>query len=87
GTPYSPPGQAYQDPPPSPDNPSRGYYSQNEIVTAGQGFFGAVSKGLASAIEYTYSSVGRPNGYILGEDGGGAYFAGLRYGEGKLFTK
>ncbi|MFZ8458456.1 hypothetical protein ACO1MZ_14395, partial [Staphylococcus aureus] len=55
GTPYSPPGQAYQDPPPSPDNPSRGYYSQNEIVTAGQGFFGAVSKGLASAIEYTYS--------------------------------
>ncbi len=89
GAPYSGPGQAYQDGPPpySPDGPTRGYYSENEIVTAGQGFFGAISKGLASAIEYTYSNVGRPNGYILGEDGSGAYFAGLRYGEGKLFTK
>lgn len=28
-----------------------------------------------------------PNGYILGQDAGGAIVAGLRYGEGKLFTK
>jgi hypothetical protein len=64
-----------------------GYYSQNEISTAGHGFFGSVTRGLASAIEYTFKKAGRPNGYILGEDGGGAFIAGLRYGEGALFTK
>ena len=30
---------------------------------------------------------GRPNGYILGEGAGGAFVAGLRYGEGMLYTK
>jgi hypothetical protein len=64
-----------------------GYYSKNEISQAGHGFFGSVTRGLASAIEHTYQHAGRPNGYILGEDGGGAFIAGLRYGEGTLFTK
>jgi len=86
GAPYSAPPNGDQ-PPPGPDGPTRGYYSQGEITEAGRGFFGSITKGLASAIEYTYASVGRPNGYILGEDGGGAFFAGLRYGEGKMFTK
>ena len=62
-------------------------YEQNEIVAAGHGFFGAVSKGLASAVEYAFKSQGRPNGYILGEDAGGAFVVGLRYGEGTLYTK
>jgi hypothetical protein len=66
---------------------SGNYYSQNEITQAGHGFFGSVTRGLASAIEYTFQKAGRPNGYILGEDGGGAFIAGLRYGEGTLFTK
>jgi hypothetical protein len=64
-----------------------GYYSQNEISTAGHGFFGSLTRGMASAIEHTFKKSGRPNGYILGEDGGGAFIAGLRYGEGQLFTK
>jgi hypothetical protein len=64
-----------------------GYYSKNEIAQAGHGFFGSVSRGLASVIEYTFQKAGRPNGYILGEDAGGAFVAGLRYGEGRLFTK
>jgi hypothetical protein len=68
-------------------HPTRGYYSQGEITEKGRGFFGSITQGLASAIEYTYQKAGRPNGYILGEDGGGAFFAGLRYGEGMLFTK
>lgn len=66
---------------------SRGYYTQNEIVAAGHGFFGSVSGGLASAIEWAFQKAGRPNGYILGQDAGGAIVAGLRYGEGKLYTK
>lgn len=64
-----------------------GYYSKNEIAEAGHGFFGSVSRGLASVIEYTWQQAGRPNGYILGEDAGGAFIAGLRYGEGRLHTK
>ncbi len=64
-----------------------GYYTQNEISAAGHGFFGSVSRGLASAIEYAFQKAGRPNGYILGEDAGGAFVAGLRYGEGRLYTK
>lgn len=66
---------------------SRGYYTQNEILKAGHGFFGGVSTGLASAIEWAFQKAGRPNGYILGQDAGGAIVAGVRYGEGKLHTK
>ena len=92
-------GQPYAAPPPpedggrdrsyssSPSSPTRGYYSQGEILEKGRGFFGSIAQGLASAIEYTYQQAGRPNGYLLGEDGGGAFFAGLRYGEGTLYTK
>jgi hypothetical protein len=77
----------YDDEPTPGRNGGGGYYSQNEISQAGHGFFGSVTRGLASAIEYTFKKSGRPNGYILGEDGGGAFIAGLRYGEGTMFTK
>lgn len=70
-----------------PEAQSRGAYTQNEILRAGHGFFGNVSSGLASAIEWAFQKGGRPNGYILGQDAGGAIVAGLRYGEGKLHTK
>ncbi|HMI16054.1 MAG TPA: DUF1134 domain-containing protein, partial [Bradyrhizobium sp.] len=50
-------------------------------------FFGNVSRGLASVIERAVSQWGLPNGYILGEEGSGAFVAGLRYGEGTLYTK
>ena len=55
--------------------------------TPAHGFFGTVSKGLASVVEYVFQKQGRPNGYILGQDAGGAFVAGLRYGEGILYTK
>ncbi len=68
-------------------HPSDGTFSMREIVDAGHGFFGSISQGLASVIEYAFKRQGRPNGYILGEDVGGAFVAGLRYGEGRLFTR
>jgi hypothetical protein len=67
--------------------PRDGTFSMREIVDAGHGFFGSVSQGLASVIEYAFKRQGRPNGYILGEDLGGAFVAGLRYGEGRLYTR
>jgi hypothetical protein len=78
-----PGGQAYVPPPSN----GRGTFSAEEIKDAGHHFFGSVSMGLAGAIEYTFQRAGRPNGYILGEEAGGAIIAGLRYGEGTLYTK
>jgi hypothetical protein len=66
---------------------SQNTYSSNELIDSGHRFFGSVSKGLAQIIERAVSEWGVPNGYILGEEGGGAFFAGLRYGEGTLYTK
>jgi len=66
---------------------SRNSYSSNELIDSGHRFFGSVSKGLAQIIERAVSQWGVPNGYILGEEAGGAFFAGLRYGEGTLYTK
>ncbi|WP_083649527.1 DUF1134 domain-containing protein [Salaquimonas pukyongi] len=63
------------------------HYSAQEIVDAGHNFFGKTSGALASAIERTFAERGMPNGYILGEEAGGAFIGGLRYGEGVLYTK
>jgi hypothetical protein len=62
-------------------------YTMDEIVDSGHTFFGSTSGGLATVIEKVFSSYGLPNGYILGEEGGGAFVGGLTYGEGTLYTK
>ena len=62
-------------------------YASGEIVDAGHHFFGDISKGLASIVERAADQWGRPNGYILGEEAGGAFIGGLRYGDGTLYTK
>jgi hypothetical protein len=62
-------------------------YSPDEVLSAGHEFFGGVSRDLALAIESLFSNYGQPNGYILGEEGGGAIIGGLRYGEGTLHTR
>ena len=62
-------------------------YSMEEIVGEGHKFFGATSGGLASLVEKAFQQYGLPNGYILGQEGGGAVVAGVRYGEGTLYTR
>jgi hypothetical protein len=62
-------------------------YTIDEIKAASEGFFGKVSSGLASVIEHVFSSSGRPKGYILGQEGGGAFLAGVRYGNGTLYMR
>jgi len=92
--PYQQPQQAppyQQAPPPEAPPPARqptpNTYGPDELVGAGHRFFGNVSRGLASVIERAVSQWGLPNGYVLGEEGSGAFVAGLRYGEGTLYTK
>ncbi len=62
-------------------------YSTNELVSKGHSFFGSVSRGLALSIEKAVGQWGQPNGYILGQEGSGAFVGGLRYGEGVLYTR
>ena len=66
---------------------SRDTFSPDEIVRAGHQFFGTVSRGLAQVVEKAVSRWGEPNGYILGQEGGGAFVVGVRYGDGKLYTR
>jgi hypothetical protein len=74
-------------PPPPPREAGPSVYRPEELTSAGHRFFGNVSRGLASVIERAVSQWGLPNGYVLGEEGSGAFVAGLRYGEGTLYTK
>jgi hypothetical protein len=62
-------------------------FTVSELVNSGHRFFGSVSRGLAQVIEKAVSQWGLPNGYVLGEEAGGAFVAGLRYGDGVLYTK
>lgn len=64
-----------------------GNFSSRELVESGHGFFGNVSRGLAMTIEEATRRWGEPNGYILGQEASGAFFGGLRYGEGQLYTR
>ena len=67
--------------------PNDGTYTADEIISEGHQFFGSAAQGLAQTVERMFQNSGRPNGYVLGQEGGGALIAGLRYGEGTLRTK
>jgi hypothetical protein len=62
-------------------------YTAQEIVDAGNEFFGSTTGGLAKVLERAFQNYGLPNGYILGQEGAGALIAGATYGEGDLYTK
>jgi hypothetical protein len=85
----SSPDVAVTEAPPEPLPPSSEAegYTIEEIKAASAGFFGQVSASLASVIEHLFSNSGRPSGYILGTEGGGAFIAGVRYGEGTLYMR
>ena len=77
-----------QPPPPPASAPQRSdTYTPDEVVGAGSRFFGEVSSGLAKVIETAFSRWGQPNGYVLGQEAGGAFIGGLRYGDGTLYTR
>src|SRR5262249_23993895 len=77
---------AAKTPPPPP--PAQGNsFAPGELVREGHRFFGTVSRGLAQIVEKSVSLWGLPNGYVLGQEGSGAFAVGLRYGDGNLYTK
>jgi hypothetical protein len=72
---------------PVPPNGRPGEFSSNEILANGHRFFGSVSRGLAELVEAATKRWGKPNGYVLGQEAGGAFIGGLRYGEGVMYTR
>ena len=67
--------------------PANDAFSADEIRDASRGFFGTISSSLGNVIEFAFGKLGRPTGYVLGNEGGGAFIAGVRYGKGILFTR
>jgi hypothetical protein len=83
-----PPQSQYQPQYQAPPAPHRDdTFRPGEIIDAGHKFFGTVSRGLADVVQTAVSRWGEPNGYVLGQEGSGAIVVGLRYGDGKLYTK
>ena len=66
---------------------AEGTFSQVEVLSAADKFFGGVTKGLAEVIQKVFSDLGEPNAYIAGEEVSGAFVFGLRYGKGDLNRK
>ena len=62
-------------------------YQQDDLIGAAEGVFGKGAKGIGKLIEDILKKQGRPTGYIVGREGGGAFIVGLRYGSGTLNHK
>ncbi len=62
-------------------------FSPEELIESGHRFFGALSRGLAEAVQEAGRRWGLPNGYILGQEASAAFVGGLRYGEGTMYTR
>jgi hypothetical protein len=62
-------------------------YGEDDLIGAAEGVFGKGAEGLAKLIEDLLAKQGRPNGYIIGREAGGALVLGARYGSGTLHHK
>jgi len=67
--------------------PTDDTYQDDDLIGAAENVFGKGAQGLAKLIEDILKKQGRPNGYIVGREGGGAFVVGLRYGSGTLNHK
>ena len=73
--------------PPVTQTPDQATYQEDDLIGAAEGVFGKGAKGIGILIEDILKKQGRPNGYIVGREGGGAFIVGLRYGSGTLNHK
>jgi len=73
--------------PPPADTERDETYNEDEVTHAVSDFFGMASESAAKAVERVFSDLGEPDGYIKGEEGSGAFIAGVRYGSGWLVRK
>jgi len=69
------------------DQGSNETYDEGTVIGEVTGYFGKGAEGIAKVVEKAFKDHGRPNGYIKGEEASGAFFVGLRYGDGTLTLK
>ena len=81
------PGDSAKDVASVPQNGDSATYQDDDLLGAAEGVFGKGAEGLGKLIEDILKKQGRPNGYIVGREGGGAFIVGLRYGSGTLHHK
>ncbi len=67
--------------------PNEGTYEEGDIGIEADNFFGEGAEGIADVLNKVFADQGRPNGYIKGEEAGGALVVGVRYGKGTLHLK
>jgi hypothetical protein len=74
-------------PPPAAASDRAATYDEDELVHRASDFMGVTAETAGGIIEKTFKDQGRPTAYIAGEEGSGAFVAGLRYGKGLLYMK
>ena len=62
-------------------------YDKKEMVDKAKIYFADLSEGVGIIVERSFNDFGQPSAYIEGEEFSGAFFGGLRYGEGKIYFK
>lgn len=84
-------GPAHQNDPRSAAGPSASAssdtFDRETILEEAESYLGHGAEGLAVVIEKVFKEYGEPNGYIKGNEAGGALVFGLRYGNGRLIMK
>ena len=62
-------------------------FNQREMIDKAKIYFADLSEGVGIIIERSFKDFGQPTAYIEGKEFSGAFFGGLRYGEGKIYFK
>jgi hypothetical protein len=62
-------------------------FSRDEVVNKVSDFLGVTAESAGAAIERVFRDKGQPTAYIAGQEGSGAFVAGLRYGRGLMYMK
>jgi len=81
GQPPPPPGET------GPTGRPAETYSHHEILDSASDFFGVTAESVGTVVERLFKDNGEPTAYIAGTEGSGAFFFGLRYGQGLLYMK
>ena len=76
-----------QNAPEAKDRASTLEYTADEITEAGANFFGITTEAMAKGVQRVFGDLGQPDAYIKGDEGGGAFVLGFRYGSGWLIRK
>jgi len=71
-------------PPPAAAAPADSAVPRDDVFSAAEGLFGRGARGLAGILEDILRDQGQPIAYITGQEAGGAFMVGVRYGSGTM---